>query len=676
MPKFNRHALLFSLNSFAASMLALYIALALGLPRPYWAMATAYIVSQPLSGAVRSKAIYRLAGTILGAAVAVLLVPSLVDSPALLCIALSLWVAGCLVVSLLDRTPRSYLLMLAGYTAALIGFPSVNQPGAIFDVAAARVVEIGLGILCASLVHSLVFPRPVGSALQARLDDWLDEAERWALDVLRGAQAGDTQRDRTRLALAASEIHMLASHLPFDTSRLRDTRAAVRALRDRMLLLIPLLSGTGDRLQALLAEGALEPQVQSHCEEVAQWIEAGAEAAAGEALSARLRAQAEGPHGGDWPALLTSSLLVRLAETVAALGDSRALLAHLRDPAATPASRAVQAIETARRRPLHSDLSLAFRSGATAIAATLICCALWIGLGWPDGATAAMMAAVFCCFYASLDDPAPQIANFAIFTLAALPAAALYLFAILPAISGFPLLVVVLAPTLLLLGLYVAEPATMGLALPFVMTFCNALALQETFNADLPSFLNGNLAQLVGAFVSIAATQAMRSMSAEASIRRLLARTWRGLARMARTGAAPEPGDFAGLLVDRLALLSPKLADAGGRPDGAGEAALADLRVAMNLVAVLRARPQLAGASADRLDGLSAALAEHFAALARSGRAAPEAGVLLALDRALAAVAPATGEASRIVTVGLVGLRRNLFPAAAPFTAVRSEAAA
>lgn len=55
MPKLNRHSLLFSLNSFAAAMLALYIALAVGLPRPYWAMTTAYIISQPLSGAVRSR---------------------------------------------------------------------------------------------------------------------------------------------------------------------------------------------------------------------------------------------------------------------------------------------------------------------------------------------------------------------------------------------------------------------------------------------------------------------------------------------------------------------------------------------------------------------------------------------------------------------------------------------
>lgn len=46
---------LFSAKTFAAAMIALYIGLALELPRPYWAMATVYIVSNPFVGATRSR---------------------------------------------------------------------------------------------------------------------------------------------------------------------------------------------------------------------------------------------------------------------------------------------------------------------------------------------------------------------------------------------------------------------------------------------------------------------------------------------------------------------------------------------------------------------------------------------------------------------------------------------
>ncbi len=47
---------LFSGKTFAASMLALYLGLYFQLPRPYWAMASVYIVSNPFVGATRSKA--------------------------------------------------------------------------------------------------------------------------------------------------------------------------------------------------------------------------------------------------------------------------------------------------------------------------------------------------------------------------------------------------------------------------------------------------------------------------------------------------------------------------------------------------------------------------------------------------------------------------------------------
>src|ERR1700753_2014573 len=115
-----------------AALLALGIAFWIGLPRPYWAVVSVYTVSQPLSGATTSKAGYRLYGTILGAIAAVALVPNLVNIPVLLCLALALWTGGCLYFSLLDRTPRAYVLMLSGYTAAFVGFPLVDVPGTIF----------------------------------------------------------------------------------------------------------------------------------------------------------------------------------------------------------------------------------------------------------------------------------------------------------------------------------------------------------------------------------------------------------------------------------------------------------------------------------------------------------------------------------------------------------------
>jgi uncharacterized membrane protein YccC len=316
---------------------------------------------------------------------------------------------------------------------------------------------------------------------------------------------------------------------------------------------------------------------------------------------------------------------------------------------------------------MHADLPLALLSGGAAAIAILLSCATWILAGWGDGAAAPVMAAVFCCFFAALDDPVPAIKNFGLFSLVSLPLAALYMFAILPSIDGFPMLLLAMAPPLLFLGLYIPNPATMGAALAVLMGFCNALALQETFSADFASFLNSNLGQFVGLLFAIMVTAGLRSMGADASARRLLVRTWRGLARLARARQAPDRAAFAAILVDRLGMLTPKLAQTGQRDDFIGVDALRDLRVGMNLVAVQTARPDLPLEGKAQLDAALDGVGEHFAALAAGKVHEPGDDLLARIDTALRdlSVAPALSAVQGVS--GLVGLRRNLFPEAAAF---------
>jgi uncharacterized membrane protein YccC len=107
----------------------------------------------------------------LGAVACLALIPNLVDAPVLLVAALSLWIAGCIYFAVLDRTPRSYVFLLAGYSVALIGFPLVDAPDTVWDVVLVRVEEITLGIVCATVIGSVVFPAPLGPSLTARLDN-------------------------------------------------------------------------------------------------------------------------------------------------------------------------------------------------------------------------------------------------------------------------------------------------------------------------------------------------------------------------------------------------------------------------------------------------------------------------------------------------------------------------
>src|ERR1700759_4479100 len=255
---------IFSAKTFASSMLALWIALRLGLDRPYWAMATAYIVAQPLTGAMRSKSAYRFYGTLLGAVACLALIPNLVDAPVVLIAALSLWIGGCIYFSVLDRTPRSYVFLLAGYSVALIGFPLVDAPDTVWDVVLARVEEITLGIVCTTVIGSVVFPIPLGPALTARLDNWIQNAADWTVGGLSlAADRGAAAAPRRKVAGDAVEIAALATHLAYDTSNLQTATVPVAILHQRVVLLLPVVSGAADRIRTLREIGEITPRLRA-----------------------------------------------------------------------------------------------------------------------------------------------------------------------------------------------------------------------------------------------------------------------------------------------------------------------------------------------------------------------------------------------------------------------------
>ncbi|MFL6717862.1 MAG: FUSC family protein, partial [Burkholderiaceae bacterium] len=659
----SRAELLFSAKSFAAAMLALYLAMSIGLPRPFWAMLTAYVVSNPLSGAVRSKALYRVSGTLLGSIATVLLVPRLSNAPELLALAMALWVGVCLYISLHDRTPRSYVFMLAGYTAALIGFPAVGAPDTVFDVALARVEEITLGIVCATLIHSVVLPQSMAPALLARLDRALDDARRWLRDAL---GAGSNARERRSLAGDITELRLMATHLPFDTSNLRWTGNTIHALQDKLALMMPLLAGIEDRLHALReadANADVASRWQALLARIVAWNEAGAGAGG---LAERLHADIDAlrpalaPASG-WVELLQVNLAGRLHALLQLCTESAGLRAAL-DDSLHGRQPARPRVAGSRPRVLHRDSGMALLSAAAAVIAILGCCAFWILTAWPAGSAAAMMAAVFCCFFATQDDPVPGIRLFFNYTLASIPVSAVYLLLVMPAVHSFEMLMLAVAPCFLLLGIYVARPATTGAAMAMLFGVAGMLSMQDTGAMDLVSFINSMLAQLAGIAAAAVFTRLLRSVSADWTARRLLRAGWRELASLAGERRVPSVEAVSARMVDRIGMLTPRLAMAArGQQDGAGLDALhafGDLRIGLNVAQLRRLAPQLRQQQAT-LARLLQDLAIHF-------RAGPQrragAGLLRQLDAALAAVCAATGGADiqREAAAALVGIRRGL----------------
>jgi uncharacterized membrane protein YccC len=661
MPKPDRTAWLFSLNCFVAALLALAIGFWLDLPRPYWAVMTVYITSQPLSGAVRSKAIFRVIGTLLGAAFAVFTVPVLVDSPLLLSFVLALWVAICLFVSLLDRTPRAYVVMLAGYTATLVAFPTVGHPELIFDVAVSRVEEIVLGIICATVTHSLFFPRPVGTVLRQRLKAWLAEADCWALDLLRQGKAARVPSDRRHLATAATEVHIMSTLLPFDTSALADAVGVVRAVHERLMLLVPVLSGIGDRLAAL-GDAALP--LQPELAAMAEWIEAGAPIEAAGGLAQRLASAKVAQIGAEWTALLRESLAMRLQELLLLLGDAHELLLHLDQPARELPAGLRLAVDRQAALPLHRDLGLALMSSLSAMLSIMVVCVIWIVSGWPEGGYAAALAGVFCALFAALDDPAPAIVGFGVFSFVALVVGALYQFAVLPAIDGFPMLALALAPAFLPVGALMVDRRTALPALAFLLGLSSAMALQETFSADFAFYANSNSATYVALWVALLVTRLIRSLNNDAAVRRLMRHIWTALAALAARERGVDLVDLASRMVDRLGLVTPKLAESHA---GDGVDALRAVRIAMNLGMLQGRKGDFSPQQSVQLSAMLGAVGRYFSERAAGRRDQPGQELLQAVDHSLSDVAGIEDPERRGGVLALVGLRRNLFPAAPPF---------
>lgn len=662
----SRQDWLFSIKAFLASMLALYIALSFDLPRPYWAMAAVYVVANPLAGATSSKGLYRALGTLIGAAGSVLFLPAFVNSPLLMSIVVALWTGVLLYISMLDRTPRSYVFMLAGYSLPLIALPAVDAPQTIFDIASARSQEIILGIVCASVVAQLVFPIGLSSLMSSRISNWLGDAAQWAGEILRGEGMGRPAPPvRQKLASDIFGFDILISQLGYDHQTHGLTRQA-RQLRGRLMLLLPLLSSLDDRLHELRSQDrVLREDLIVLLDDVGTWLQAVADPERAVALRSRIADLRPPAYAVDWRSLILDSALARLREIVDAWHDCLVLKKQI----ATGESSGERLAFRRRRtfsRIRHHDHGMLFFYAASVILAVLAASALWIYSGWAEGSGFVLMVAVACSFFAATDRPAPLLLSMFIWCTVSLVVTATYQFAILPSIQSFPLLVLVLAPPFLVLGTLIPRPQLNMLAMLLTVNTASFIALSDRFSADFASFAGGGLAALAGVGFALVWTLVVRPFGGEIAARRLVHAGWSDLAQLAAGDRAEDQRKLAGRMLDRLGQLVPRLAAMENKELSAIDG-YAEIRLGLNIVELQRLRNRLTFDERSVVGGVLSAIAELFKERIRRG--APVAAsprLRECIDAALAVVAGRQAAPARRSVDALVGLRRALFRNAAP----------
>jgi uncharacterized membrane protein YccC len=658
---------MFSAKVFVSAMLALWIALRMGLDRPYWAMATAYIVAQPLAGAMRSKAAYRFYGTLLGAVACLVLIPNLVNIPELLVAALSLWIGGCIYFAVLDRTPRSYVFLLAGYSVALIGFPLVDAPGTVWDVVLARVEEITLGIVCTTVIGSVVFPTPLGPALTARLDNWISDAIEWTVGVLSTApQSAANVAARRKVAGNATEIAMLATHLAYDTSNLQTATVPVAVLHQRILLLLPVVSGAADRIRILREADGITPSLRAVLDRMSRWIQSDRHAELSEADALHADIDALEPKidaSSDWKSVVLVGLLVRLRELTDLAHDIAALRRQISAEEPKLAKLTFAQGETIHTLQ-HRDHVMALHSALATMLAIGLVSAFWIASAWPEGGGAAGLAAVACAFFAAQDDPVPNIVGFLVAAIIAIVVDAIYLFAILPRAHDFEMLVLAFAPAFLTFGVLASIPATARAAGPIGLIAATQLALSSSYSADFATYANGSAAAIVGLGATAMIIGIFRSVSAEWTAWRLLRRSRVEVANIAADRSAVTLDVFAALMLDRLSLVVPRLAIGADGADDAATSALADIRVGVNVLGLQRALAHLPEQLRRAVRTMLDAVATHYR---RRNLDHADAALLRTIDRAIAAAVQDPATISRDLLLQLSGIRRGLFPNATPY---------
>jgi uncharacterized membrane protein YccC len=647
---------LFSIQAFLAGVLALAVAFWLDLPRPYWALATVYIASQPLTGATFSKSFYRGIGTLAGAGMAILLVPNLVNAPPVLLLAVAFWSGLCLYFSILDRSPRGYAFMLAGYTTAIIGFPAVDTPIDIFDLALARTEEILVGIFCAALVSSLLFPRSVGPVVAERVALWLDDARAAARDALRETDSSAREAHWLRLAADTTKLEALADHLPFEAAADRVVLPLVQNLVPRMLMMLPAISAIGDLVKEIGALGGPSSRMASLLARVDSALAAdapSADAALLQEIEDYIRASGR---IAPWRTFVEYNLAVRLRDLIALFLDNNALAGALAsDRHSTDIPLAFQ-IDANALRVRHDEHARALIAAITLSCALLLCCTFWILTSWPEGAAAAMMAAVAGSLFATQDDPVPAIRKFGLWSAVAVAISGVYIFVILPKVHSFETLALALAPALLVFGLLIAEPKTfvIGIALGILMP--TSMALQSAYDVDAKAFLNTGLAMVCGMAIAAATTAVLRVAGAEWRVAQFIRSNNRSLAEVADIRGRRKEVYLLGLMFDRLSMIAPIVQSADeDMPD-----AMRQLRAGLNMVEVRKARASLPHRARRRLDAALLRLRRSYRQHAPLDNRALE-----ALNRAIQALRPEEA-ADRGALLALAGLRRCLFPEATP----------
>ncbi|MDO6409064.1 FUSC family protein [Pantoea phytobeneficialis] len=509
----SQSAVLFSAKTCLAAFLAFYIALELNLDKPAWSLTTVYVASQLYSASTVSKSIFRFMGTVLGGLFTLLIYPMTVQEPMLFSLCISLWVAVCLYLSLHDRTPKSYVFMLAGYSAAIMGFPDVTSPASITYTVISRIEEITVAIVCSSLVHRLIMPVSMRHLLEQSVSQWYQNARKLCSELVTSTpndKALEREGILIQMANYPLNVETLITHCVYEGDAARRLVRLVSVQYQHLSYLIPTLTAIESRLNLLAQQQILFPEyVAQAFQQFLVWLNGAEDQPVHDHLLAaqeQLKLAWEEGRLNSEESILLLGLLERLLNFVRIANAYHSVSERVSEWTPT-----VKPGKTVVRSHRHIDKGLLLLSSFTAFTATFATCLFWIGSGWVDGSTAPMMAAVLCSFFAGMDSPIAPMKLFLKGVIIAVAISLMYIVFLIPQAVTFEALVICLAPGLLALGLVIANPSTNLIGLIVATQIPGFIGMSHHFKPDLLLIVNAVLSTMVGIVIGVVITALIRN---------------------------------------------------------------------------------------------------------------------------------------------------------------------
>lgn len=555
---------IFATKTFVAGILALYIAFSLNLAYPIWAIGTVFVIANPYSGMTSSKSIYRLLGTLLGAIVSIAVTPFLINTPMLFTLFLASWVGFCLYISMLDRTPRSYVSMLAGYTTVIICYNVVYYADtvSIFDMALGRFLEITVGVVCSAIVTTTIFPMHIGPAVQSRVAKTIQDIKALFDQILLDQKQLDNYNQLLgNITRDASDIHVLAVHLSYEKSKLQGMTKPLQEMLHQLTLLVANLVAMSERMKQLdQIEMTYRENLKAVHAHIAEFLHDHHEIKAQELNF--LPSQFE----SDFAALVASAPPEQRVILNGLKMDIRHFIQNVR--AVKLIWQRIQQGDdtlpesmtplTTTYPSLHRDHGVAVRGGISAFLIILIATAFWILSGWKAGFMLAEMAAISACILTAMDNPVPALKLFIRANIYSAVVVFIYAYGVFPHVTAFWELALVLAPFSIFCLMLFPHPPLAGLGLPLLMSSIMGLNLQNRYVLDQIAFFDASIGAVIGLIVSVYIIHIVRAMSPDMVVQRILALHYKAV----RTALyLPYGADFKKHLrsmLDRIGVLNSK----------------------------------------------------------------------------------------------------------------------